>query len=482
MSELVSEGWLTVEQHLPEIQQEAKKRTAELLGGIALRDVSVNFVTESIEQDNSNPTTLMALTHAAALGDTEAIKSVDNNVATDVAERLFKAGHQTEIFFDYNQATGSLEQNGIALNNISLNTLNHSYFEGVMKQRTESELHNTSVFEELAKTGILEEYNAVVFSHTPEDESVKDEYGFFKDTDTLSIQVLSQITQDKYSLESAFVAGKTTPDGERFDLENVSSVLASHNIEIDKINPERLLQYVVLIPKEDMQLGVASIVEEYDNVSGTFYGQAVERKDYEKYAQECSERDFSEITEKITNQLIAEAHTFKRPMDAVIRLDELSGKYGVKYAVENDDVNEAVFGETAAPLIQTARLHYAQGNVDAANNYTMMAQENEDSSSCPFKKAMNSIEGIDGLDNTEQGNNDSEASGERKMTCPFCKEETKGDPCADSITCTKCSASTKCSQQENERRAQKYKDKKAQEEKITKHNMVVKNERLAKTA
>ena len=169
-------------------------------------------------------------------------------------------------------------------------------------------------------------------------------------------------------------------------------------------------------------------------------------------------------------------------MDAVIRLDELSGKYGVKYAVENDDVDEAVFGETAAPLIQTARLHYAQGNVDAANNYTMMAQENEDSSSCPFKKAMNSIEGIDGLDNTEQGNNDSEASGERKMTCPFCKEETKGDPCADSITCTKCSASTKCSQQENERRAQKYKDKKAQEEKITKHNMVVKNERLAKTA
>lgn len=59
------------------------------------------------------------------------------------------------------------------------------------------------------------------------------------------------------------------------------------------------------------------------------------------------------------------------------------------------------------------------------------------------------------------GSDNERSSGKKEMTCPFCEEKTVGDPCADCLTCTKCSASTKYSAQENQRRAAQYKRVKA---------------------
>ena len=153
----------------------AKERREILLGSFVVKG---EVVTEAA---HTQPLTLFEAAQQACTGDTQALRIVEQNVATDVAERLYKAGHQT--FINLEIKNGHILQNGVALSQVHKNTLEHMPLNPVMRQRTEQEMQNAYLFEELNTAGVLEEYDVVVFSHTPTDAKTRKDYNFFTDTD-----------------------------------------------------------------------------------------------------------------------------------------------------------------------------------------------------------------------------------------------------------------------------------------------------------
>lgn len=420
----------------PELGEETRREATHFLGSIAVRGEQE----ATIEEDSSvHATSLMAATQMAALGDAEARVMIQTNVATDVAERLFKAAHQTEISMKI--IDGRLVQNGRPLTDIHRNTLTQTVLIPEMMKRTVYELNNAMLFERLHRRGLLDQYDAVVFSpsSTAMTESQKKDYGLFVDTESCSIQYLTANGND-IKLETAFVAGKVTPDSERHDLKAIHSLAAARGLELDTSDGSDLIRQVMLIPKREVS-GVADVVKWYDDAAGgTFYGQNTPRQDYREYALKCIERgnSFGGIVEMITEQLIEEAHTFKVPLDANMRLDELSEQFSVERAVHDSSINPAVFGETAAKHIEDARFFAERGELDRAEAALTLAKETAESGSCPLFKGSES-EGGGGSSSSSNSNN--EGVGEKKWGhCPYCRAKVFVDPCAKRISCWDCTA------------------------------------------
>jgi hypothetical protein len=424
------------EEAFPELGEEARLEATHFLGSIAIRGEQE----AAIEEDTAvHSTSLMAATQMAALGDAEARKMIQTNVATDVAERLFKAAHQTEIFMK--MVGGRLVQNDRPLTDIHRNTLSQTVLIPEMMKRTVYELNNAMLFERLHRRGLLDQYDAVVFSpsSTTMTESQKKDYGLFVDTESCSIQYLTANGND-IKLETAFVAGKVSPDSERHDLKAIHALAAERGLELDTSEGSELIRQVMLIPKQEVQ-GVADVVRWYDDAAGgTFYGQHAPRQDYREYALKCLERgkSFGGIVEIVTEQLIKEAHTFRVPLDANLRLDELSEEFSVERAVHDASIDPAVFGETAAKHIEDARFFAERGETDRAEAALTLAKETAESGSCPLFKGSDS-EGGSGSSSSNGNNN--EAGGEKKWGhCPYCRAKVFVDPCAKRISCWDCTA------------------------------------------
>ena len=427
--------WLLAENAFPEVQAEARQAVTHFLGGVAVRGETG----EKMSAEAPNDASLMAAAQLAAMGDERSRKVVTTNVATDVAERLFKAAHQTTVRME--MVDGQLQQDGRKVTDVHRNTLEHTVLIEEMMRRTKYELNNALLFERLHRAGVLQKYDALVLSPSSTTMTLqqKKDYGLFIDTESCSIQYLRADGND-ITLETAFVAGKRTPDSERHDLQAIQAMAAQRGIELAVDDGSELLKHVLLVPKDEVT-GVADVVEWYDDAAGgTFYGQDAPRQDYHEYAKACEERahGFDGIVESIVNQILAEAHTFRTPLEAIMRLDELSEEFSVKHAVGDVSIDAAVFGETAAMHIQEARFFIQQGQFDRAEASMELAQQTADSSSCPLFKGAS---GEGGGDSSDPSSASGEGASEKKWGhCPYCKALVYVDPCAKKITCRDCTA------------------------------------------
>ncbi|MBP7807131.1 hypothetical protein KA047_01400 [Candidatus Saccharibacteria bacterium] len=431
--ETLPQAWLRADVVFPELAERSRQQCAEQLGTLVMSDcVEVAYLAEDLE-----PTTLQASIQLAAQGDVASRELVKSNVSTDMYERLFKIG-KTRTRLDV--ANHRLEQHGRAVSDIQLNTFRHTYLDETMQRRSRAELTNILLFEQLIPTGVFETHYALVWSPATEDQQTKEEFGFYQDTESCSVQLL-EVKGNEATLETALVAGKADADSPRHDLEAIHAIAHQNGIMLNEHNADGMLQYVMLVPKTAAPHGMDSIVEMYDTaVGGTFYGEAKPTQDYVVYGQECLDRaeSFDGIVEIITNQLLSEAAAFATPIEAIMRLDELSQWYGVKRAVNDTSIDAAVFGQQSALHINEARLAHEQGDKAAVDRATRSAQATADSSSCPLAKSM--FEKAQQTDD-DTNNEDGEATGKRKwMKCPHCDAKVFDDPCARVLACWDCHA------------------------------------------
>lgn len=403
--------------------EKSKQEGAELFGAFAVGNV-VDI--ELIEQAGS--LTLMDSVLEASGGSEIGRERIRQNVATDVAERLFKAGHQTSIKLKYKD--GRLEQNGVPYIDIQKNTLKNMPLNPVMSKRTQHETNNTILFERLYLEGVLDTYDVLVLSPTPVDVRTREAYNFFTDTDSLSCQYLKKTDDNELTMETAMVAGKKSPDSLRHDIPVVFTILESAGYDTENMDENDAIGAVVLIRKTDTS-GVHDFVEMYDNLIGdnVFYGEEKPRQDYCKYREVCRRREeqFDDLVNQITEQLIKEANSFKKPYDAIERLDELSDQYCLAYAIDNNEINARVFGTESAQHIEFARAAKEQNDSFALNMHMKFALQTSQSGSCPLAKRLG--DRLSSIEFDEDGN---DTTGEQtklkdcefvSRQCPVCKEK-----------------------------------------------------------
>ena len=398
VTEGLSARWVRADELFPEHYQEAVARTQAFVGNIAVsRHVEVLSVAETIDA-----TTLMAATQMASLGDEASVQLVKNSVRTDLPERLFKSKNETKVYFDFSGR--HMTQNGRRNVDVFENSQRFTHLNDIMSGINIAELTNMQLIDILAEHGVLDLFDALVSSHAPTDKVTKERYGFF-DNDAASLQLYSK-DGNQASLHSAFVAGKVSPDAPRHDLHAIKTVAANHSVDLWDVPAEGMVRHVMLIPKGSLQSGVTDIVKEFDDAAGgLFYGEAELRQDYVAFSRRCLERSFEDIVDRITQQMIAEAWTFKEPIDALRRLNTLSGAAAVLYALDNDEVNADIFGREGAEYLTLARLARDMGDTAGLEKMLYMAILTERSASCPL----------------DMMNGGFDSKGALNFECPSCK-------------------------------------------------------------
>lgn len=428
-----SSEWLLAEEAFAHIEQEARRETFRFMGSVALRGAEA---APSNETERLNESTLLYAMQAAAQGDEQSREMVQTCVATDVAERLFKVASITRV--ELERVDRKITQQGRHVVDVHRNTMEHTVLNEVMLWRTRTETKNAFTFEGLWSSGILETHDALVFEPAPTDETTRRDYNFFTDTDTMSAQLL-RADGEQAVLETALVAGKRHATAERHDVDAVIALAASHGIEISIDEPDELVGKIFLVPKASIPNGISDVVAGLDRPLGTFFGQEQPVQDYQAYAEECLQRNasFDSMVEEITQQLLDESASIKTPLEAIQRLDKLSEEKCVIRAVDDKQINVAIFGRVAAGHIEEARRYQEMGNTEKAALATQMAQKTAKSSSCPFfgKNAA-------GEQAAESSNTSSEEDKPKKkwMSCPHCKAKVYDDPCANILACGDCKA------------------------------------------
>lgn len=433
LTEQTSRSWQIAHQAHPEVDILARERMASYMGGMAIRGEACQ---QAPEEETSY--TLQDTLKRAQDGDPAARRYARNNVASDVSERLFKVGLQRPVVMTFEG--GQLEQEGRPVVDIHRNTLENTVLIPEMVFRTRNELKNTLVFEALQAQGTLETHDAIVFSpsSTKMSTAQKEDYNFYLDTDSCSIQYLSA-DGENVTLETAFVAGKVTCGSERHDIAAIHKLAQKKGVKMKTDDGTDMVSYIVLVPKGEMPNGVSDVVELYDDASGgTFYGEAKQKQDYAEYAQKCYDNvaSFDDTVELITSRLIAEAEYFETPMEAILRLDYLSERLTVEQAVNRVDINAAVFGPIAARHIEQARMHIENGYHQEAKQSLHQAQATAISGSCPLFKGAKSSES-----SGDDSSNGAAESKKKLMSCPHCDAKVFDDPCAKVLSCWDCGAS-----------------------------------------
>ncbi|MCX6727340.1 MAG: hypothetical protein NTX11_00815 [Candidatus Saccharibacteria bacterium] len=428
--EKTDDSWMLASHEFPELWSSASAKATKFLGSLSMRgQVEVSHVPEHVSD-----TTLLAGIQSARHGDAHSLSMVKTNVMTDVSERLYKVAHQSKVALQFEQ--GKLIQNNRHLIDIHRNTFENMTLNSVMRKRSEHELRNAYMFEELHEAGVLQTHAALVFSCAPKDEATLRDYGFYADTASCSIQML-RADGSSAILETAMVAGKKTPHGIRHDEATIKALASDEDIDLLPSDSDDMLQFIMLVPKSEIPNGMSDIIRRYDQkAGGTFYGQDAPSQDYLAYAEICHQRDaqFMPMVESITNQLLHEAAGFKNPIDAIKRLDELSERYCVDKGIEDKSIDVAVFGAEAAFHIQQARDFMARGEYYLASQSALQAKQTATSSSCPFFRNANS-------DPSSGEDSGSGAQSEKKwMNCPYCAAKVFGDPCATKLSCWDCKA------------------------------------------
>ena len=374
--------WLLVHESLPGAVEAARQKCGQMLGSLATQQV--------LRIEASEPkaeSTLLDTLKRAKHGDASAEKAVAVNVQTNLAEMLYKAGHQTRVALELHD--GRLTQNGMQLADIQANTLRYSTLNDVMQARSEQELENLYTFEELIGGGVLDTHHAVVFSLAPDDAQTKRQFGFYEATETCSVQMLTQDNDGGLALETALVAGRRQQHAPRHDKQAIARLAERHGLDIALDDSEASLRQILLLPKTEFAGGIEQVVAAYDAEVGpdSFYGQAcAKRPDYDDYARQCAEKNnrFTQAAESITRQLLQQADRLQAPMDALKLMHSLSEQSLVSRAIADEDIDTSVFGSAAARQIISARRHVRAGDKEAAFAARNQAVELANMSSCPM--------------------------------------------------------------------------------------------------
>lgn len=424
---------------IPEMQQDilVRHRAARFIGACA---TGSELQIVSAESEQPPIESLHGAIDLAAHGNEHARAMIQTNALTDVVERTVKAGHIMRVRTRVEQ-DGSLSQNGQNLRSVNSNSLVLSREHQTMRTRTEAEARNMFRAESLVRQGLLKEHRMVVISRAPKlpDHELK-ELGFFADTKSFVIQVMSQEGHEVI-IESAFVAGVDEETGERQDEAMVYAIGDSLGIDLRGLEPDELIDAPLLVREEAMPNGVADLVKVADEVYGTFFGQNQPRQNYETFYQTCKKREdnFLPRAIRITEQLVREASTITSKEQAILRLHELSEREMVQQAVFDSSIDPRVFGKEAATHIHTARHLLSIGQVEAAQQQTVRAIETADSSSCPLLvKKIQSLQDMLDITQADPLNEDCEF---RSNECPLCKTKDVWTK----VTKTRISGSCGCS-------------------------------------
>lgn len=400
---IIAQEWESAISAFPELVGEANERTTQFIGNIAVNKL---VGIESVSEDRP-ATTLQAAALLGRLGDKPSQRLVYMSASTDLSERMYKSKNETEVHMQI--VDGHLMQNGRRNTDVVGNTFQHSELNATMYDISSAEHSNAHLFDLLLEEGLLDTHDALVASGTPTDLETRRKYNYFEATDTMSLQLLSKKGKEAV-LQTAFVAGKITPQAPRHDMHAIKAVAKNHGVDLQDISEEQLVRYVILIPKGSLPNGVTTIVEEYDDAAGgTFYGEDEERQDYKEFSEMCRNRDFSVMAWNVANKLMNESHTFKSPMDAVRRLNKLAGAVAVIHAVENTEIDTNIFGELASEYVQMARHALETGDIDGLKSMMFMAVQTEKSGSCPLSEEMMA------------GGQDE--YGSLEFDCPSCKQK-----------------------------------------------------------
>ena len=427
---LQTETWQAANLDYPEIMEEARREFTQFVGSTVLKhEAHLELV---------NTTTLLADAQSAALGHSQAAARVETAIFTDVSERNYKAGHFTEVCLQ--MSCDGLEQDGRKLIDVHTNNLQFSELNAEMRQKSTYEGTNAVAFKLLHQAGLLEKNAALVISPTSSKMTTQEkrEYGMFVETDSCSLQLLTVEGQDAL-LQTAMVAGKTAPDAPRHDMKAIQKMLEEHGVTAKITDGTETVSYVILIPKSELQGGIVSVVEKYDQAAGgTFYGLPNTGQNYQEHAALCRRRNtgMAGLVAKIKQEFLANIHQATSPLDAVLMLDALSDEFcGEHASLVDHTIDARIFGPGSYHIEEARRLQLA-GDFDGALQSVKKAQAVSDSSSCPLFKGVQS--------ENERGDSGGEQSSKKKfMKCPFCSARVWGDPCAKAITCTDCSASVK---------------------------------------
>lgn len=455
-SELEKPHVLTVEDL--SYENEIYSQTRAMLASVAL-GVMVEVTDERTEQS------LMQSAKEAG-HNPEARNMVKLNAKTDYLERTYKSGHVTKVRISTEQ--GQLGQHGQSISSVNANSLRHLQ-DDTLRSRARIETHNAFRQQRYYEEGLLDNHTMVTFSLVPERISAEHAktLGFFTENMSLAIQAAGNADEKGLELESAFVSGADAPE-KRFDREVVVALLQELGVDASGMDTEQLLAYPVLIPNERMKNGVIDIVSLYDQFATKFTGykrffgrKSEEQLDYISHKKECLRREqvADKVAERTTRKLIAESATFARPTDATRRLHELNDAELKRRIVSDKSIDVNVLGLVATEAVKQARMYFETNDMFHLQQSMQEINSRGVSSSCPNasqSSSESSVAGMESLGALSASSEKEDVGGKKEMTCPFCEEKTVGDPCADCITCTKCSASTKYSSDENKRRAEQY--------------------------
>lgn len=396
----------------------ARAEAAHLIGEVLVNH-EVQFEAPSIEKPIYS---LCEAIHLAGDGDAEALRLVEANATTDIAERSIVTGVVMDPVKLKITPENEIVQNGQPLTIIQANSLKAMNDHPVMGPRTRAETTNTSRIKVYNQEGYFDKGYVMVFCSLAEDLP---EAGFFTKTMSCAIQVISKTDVDELELETAFVSGRKSPSASRHDLQTIKGAYEALGQEVSNEMPPsqiptKVLNKPLLIHKDLIPNGVIDLVKIWDDCAGgTFFGQDKPRQDYLQYREECrrKQQEFVPIGKQIAADLIAERDQILTPLAAVQKLNKISAQYAVAFAINDPSINADVFGEVAAEHIMAARQHLAEGNLALAEREADIAAMTEASASCPSILGVNS----DSLSQEDAG----DGKGSLYFACPKCHKINK---------------------------------------------------------
>lgn len=392
----------------------------------AARFIGSVAVENSLERTTAISYNLHDAVREAARGNLEAYEMVRANVSADVVERTLKSGHITETTLQ-TDANGTILQHGQSIEDVQSNSLRFASSDARIRERTNAEVTNAFRQQTAYAAGQLNENYFVVLSPAIDTmtEAEATEVGFFATTMSLAIQVTT-VDEGELKLQSAFVAGKRDRKALRHDLSTVAAMGDVLGVDFGDKTAVEILNQPILIPKSIMPNGVVDLVKLYDdNAGGTFFGESQPRQNYLAYQEICEKRElaFEPQVDAITDELIASSRLISSPMSASQLLNELSAKYMLERAVNDDSIDSEVFGVQAAFRIEQARHFIDIGDIENAELSTQAAHKVEKSSSCPG--GVNQQNKARDPDNADESSS-KETSGDCDFTskkCPVCGEK-----------------------------------------------------------
>lgn len=309
-------------------------------------------------------------------------------IRKDLIERSIKSGHiSAKITADI--VDGEIVQYGQSYQDIYSNSLKYCSTDSPLFELTKAETKNYLRIKTLLEDNILDDYYFVVVSRPIDDLSDKqlDSLGYFVDTMTVSLQV-TKVEGNQIITQSAFVAGRDSPDSPRRDKKTVEDMASSLGLDYEGLSAEEVIDRPFLIHKNIIPGGLIDIVKIYDQqLESSFYGKKTDnhKKDYFIHQQDCANREkqLEPLVDKVFKSLV-EDHNIKDEVSATKILGMKSQEFLVAASIADKEIDLNIFGWQAATYLESARLASINNDYEATNRLLLSAQKTARTYVCPI--------------------------------------------------------------------------------------------------